>query len=210
MRPEPSPVGPGQESVWDYPRPPRVEHVARRAVIRLGGEVIVDTDDVVRVLETSHPPVYYLPISAFAAGALTPGEGSSYCEFKGGARYFDVRGGGQLRPRAAWTYPKPGRGVRVPRGPGGGLRPRDGPVRDRRRRGAAAARAVLRRMDHPGDRRAVQGGTRLPGVVTRRRHHRGRIGHRDLHREHPARSLVERYIARYRRHIGTHSFRRSS
>ncbi|MFK4834731.1 DUF427 domain-containing protein [Microbacterium sp. ZW T2_14] len=107
MRPEPSPVGPGQESVWDYPRPPRVERVARRVRIRLGDEVIVDTDDVVRVLETSHPPVYYLPIAAFAAGALTPGEGSSYCEFKGGATYFDVCGGGQVRPRAAWTYPRP-------------------------------------------------------------------------------------------------------
>ena len=110
MRPDPSPVGPGQESVWDYPRPPRVEQVARRVLIRLGGEVIVDTDDVVRVLETSHPPVYYLPISAFTAGALTPGEGSSYCEFKGGARYFDVHGGGQLRLRAAWTYPRPAAG----------------------------------------------------------------------------------------------------
>ena len=110
MRPDPSPIGPGQESVWDYPRPPRVEHVARRVRIRLGGEVIVDTDDVVRVLETSHPPVYYLPISAFTTGALTPGEGSSYCEFKGGARYFDVHGGGQLRLRAAWTYPRPAAG----------------------------------------------------------------------------------------------------
>ena len=110
MRPDPSPIGPGQESVWDYPRPPRVEQVARRVRIRLGGEVIVDTDDVVRVLETSHPPVYYLPISAFTTGALTPGEGSSYCEFKGGARYFDVHGGGQLRPRAAWTYPRPAAG----------------------------------------------------------------------------------------------------
>jgi len=110
MRPEPEPVGPGQEYVWDYPRPPRIEKVARRVRIQLGGEVIVDTDDVVRVLETSHPPVYYLPISAFADAALTPGEGSSYCEFKGGARYFDVGGGGQLRPRAAWTYPQPAAG----------------------------------------------------------------------------------------------------
>ncbi|MDF2581268.1 MAG: hypothetical protein K0S49_2847 [Microbacterium sp.] len=110
MRPDPSPIRPGQESVWDYPRPPRVEQVARRVRIRLGGEVIVDTDDVVRVLETSHPPVYYLPISAFTTGALTPGEGSSYCEFKGGARYFDVHGGGQLRLRAAWTYPRPAAG----------------------------------------------------------------------------------------------------
>jgi uncharacterized protein (DUF427 family) len=96
--------------VWDYPRPPRLERVGRRALIELGGAVIVDTDDVVRVLETSHPPVYYLPVSAFADGALTPGEGSSYCEFKGSARYFDVRGGGQARPRAAWTYPRPAAG----------------------------------------------------------------------------------------------------
>lgn len=110
MRPEPLPAGPGQESVWDYPRPPRLERVARRARIRLGGEVIVDTDDVVRVLETSHPPVYYLPIQAFAEGTLTPGEGSSYCEFKGGAAYFDVRGGDEVRPRAAWTYPRPSAG----------------------------------------------------------------------------------------------------
>ncbi|MFE4727457.1 DUF427 domain-containing protein [Microbacterium sp. NPDC056736] len=110
MRPEPDPVGPGQESVWDYPRPPRVERVARRVRIELGGREILDTDDVVRVLETSHPPVYYLPIAAFADGALTHGEGSSFCEFKGGARYFDVRGGGEVRPRAAWTYPRPAAG----------------------------------------------------------------------------------------------------
>lgn len=110
MRPEPTPVGPGQESVWDYPRPPRLERVERTARIRLGGEVIVDTDDVVRVLETSHPPVYYLPIQAFGEGTLTPGEGSTHCEFKGGAAYFDVRGGGEVRPRAAWTYPHPSAG----------------------------------------------------------------------------------------------------
>ena len=66
MRPVPEPVRPGQESVWDYPRPPRVESVDARVTIDLGGERIVDTRDVVRVLETSHPPVYYLPIAAFA------------------------------------------------------------------------------------------------------------------------------------------------
>ncbi|MDW4571600.1 DUF427 domain-containing protein [Microbacterium sp. M3] len=107
MRPQRDPVGAGQESVWDYPRPPRVERVDRRVRIELGGRPIVDTADVVRVLETSHPPVYYLPIPAFADGALTSGAGSSYCEFKGGARYFDVRGGDEVRPRAAWTYPDP-------------------------------------------------------------------------------------------------------
>ncbi|WP_109211701.1 MULTISPECIES: DUF427 domain-containing protein [Microbacterium] len=110
MRPQPDPVAPGQESVWDYPRPPRIEKIARRVRIELGGETIVDTGDVVRVLETSHPPVYYLPIADFAAGALSRGEGASFCEFKGGATYFDVRGGAELRPRAGWTYPAPAAG----------------------------------------------------------------------------------------------------
>jgi uncharacterized protein (DUF427 family) len=82
-------------------------------VIVLGGEVVVDTDDVVRVLETSHPPVYYLPIAAFADGALVAAEGSSYCEFKGSARYLDVRGGGVIAPRAAWNYPRPSDGYEL-------------------------------------------------------------------------------------------------
>lgn len=103
-------MGPGQESVWDYPRPPRIERASRRVVVELGGQVIVDTDDVVRVLETSHPPVYYLPISAFVEGALSPAHGSSFCEFKGTARYFDVRGGDETRAQAAWNYPHPSPG----------------------------------------------------------------------------------------------------
>jgi uncharacterized protein (DUF427 family) len=105
--PSPDPVRDGQESVWDYPRPPRLERVAQRVTIDLGGERIVDTDDVVRVLETSHPPVYYLPIEAFADGALRPAAGSSFCEFKGAATYFDVVGGETVAERAGWTYPTP-------------------------------------------------------------------------------------------------------
>ena len=108
--PVPDPIAPGQESVWEYPRPPRIERVTSRVVIRLGGEVIVDTDDVVRVLETSHPPVYYLPIASFADGALADAEGNSYCEFKGSARYLDVRGGAATASRAAWNYPRPSDG----------------------------------------------------------------------------------------------------
>ncbi|WP_127476663.1 DUF427 domain-containing protein [Microbacterium sulfonylureivorans] len=111
--PTPDPVAPGQESVWDYPRPPRVERVDRRVVIRLGGEVIIDTGDVVRVLETSHPPVYYLPIADFAEGALVPTVGGSYCEFKGAARYFDVRGGDASAPKGAWNYPEPAPGFEL-------------------------------------------------------------------------------------------------
>ncbi|MFG6444214.1 DUF427 domain-containing protein [Microbacterium sp. P06] len=104
--PRPDVVRPGQESVWDYPRPPRLERVRARVQIDLGGVRIVDTDDVVRVLETSHPPVYYLPIAAFGE-ALVPTDGASFCEFKGAARYFDVRGGDASAERAGWNYPRP-------------------------------------------------------------------------------------------------------
>lgn len=112
MRPVERPVspGPGPESVWDYPRPPRVERTAERVVVVLGGEVVVDTTDAVRVLETSHPPVYYLPRAAFAPGSLVPAAGSSYCEFKGEAGYLDVRGGAAVAARAAWFYPEPAAG----------------------------------------------------------------------------------------------------
>ncbi|KRE78684.1 DUF427 domain-containing protein [Arthrobacter sp. Soil763] len=109
-RPRPIEPSPGQESVWDYPRPPRVEPRSERVVVRLGGQVIADTTDTVRVLETSHPPVYYLPLDAFRAGVLVPVEGTSFCEFKGEARYFDVVAGGVAAARAGWTYPEPARG----------------------------------------------------------------------------------------------------
>lgn len=99
--------------MWDYPRPPRVEPVDARVTIDLGGERIVDTRDVVRVLETSHPPVYYLPIAAFAEGALTHATGSSFCEFKGAARYLSVHGGGRTATRAAWNYPSPSPGFEL-------------------------------------------------------------------------------------------------
>lgn len=109
-RPRPEIPASGQESVWDYPRPPRVERVDERVTIRLGGELIADTRDAVRVLETSHPPVFYLPIADFGPGALADADGSSFCEFKGRARYLDVRGGGVVREGAAWNYPEPARG----------------------------------------------------------------------------------------------------
>jgi uncharacterized protein (DUF427 family) len=109
-RPRPEIPGPSQESVWDYPRPPRIERVTTPVAIRLGGQLLVETRDVVRVLETSHPPVYYLPISDFAPGALVDAAGSSFCEFKGTARYLDVRGGAEVRSANAWNYPHPSPG----------------------------------------------------------------------------------------------------
>lgn len=99
--------GPGQESVWDYPRPPRVEPSGERVVVRLGGAPVADTTAALRVLETSHPPTYYLPRAAFVADALLPAAGSSVCEFKGRAAYLDVAAGGRTAPRAGWHYPSP-------------------------------------------------------------------------------------------------------
>jgi uncharacterized protein (DUF427 family) len=75
--------------------------------IRFGGSVIASTTQAWCVLETSHPPVYYLPRSAFATGTLRPADGSSYCEWKGQAVYYDVVAGGRVASRAAWSYPAP-------------------------------------------------------------------------------------------------------
>ena len=113
MRHIPLATGPEQESVWDYPRPPAVEVIDARVTIELGGAVLVDTSDVVRVLETSHPPVYYLPLTAFTPGSVVRGAGSSFCEFKGAARYFDLLAGGRRAERAAWDYPSPSPGFEV-------------------------------------------------------------------------------------------------
>ncbi len=102
--------GPGQESVWDYPRPPRLEPARATIEIRLGGQVIARTTDALRVLETSHPPTYYLPVTAFADGVLRPTAGSSYCEWKGSASYYDLVTPSRTAARAGWTYPEPSPG----------------------------------------------------------------------------------------------------
>lgn len=107
FRPTPDPVGPGQESVWAYPRPPRLESSSSHIEIWLGGVRIATTDDSFRVLETSHPPTYYLPRQAFVAGSLIPAGGVSMCEWKGAASYLDVVGGRARADRAGWTYPHP-------------------------------------------------------------------------------------------------------
>lgn len=99
--------GPGQESVWDYPRPPRIDPSTETVEIRLGGEVIARTDRSLRVLETSHPPTYYVPVADFADGVLRPVTGSTYCEWKGVASYFDLVTPGATVARGAWTYPTP-------------------------------------------------------------------------------------------------------
>lgn len=98
---------PGQESVWDYPRPPSVEPVAERIVVRFGGEVVADTRRACRVLETSHPPVYYLPPADIRMDLIHPAPGSSFCEFKGMASYVTIIAGGLTSQRAGWVYMQP-------------------------------------------------------------------------------------------------------
>jgi uncharacterized protein (DUF427 family) len=99
---------PPSESVWDYPRPPRVEPTPRRVRVVFGGVTIVDTRRAWRLLETSHPPTYYVPIDDVATGVLRPAGGpGSFCEWKGMASYFDVASGERTAPRAAWTYATP-------------------------------------------------------------------------------------------------------
>ncbi len=116
--------------------------------MRLGGQVTADTTDSVRVLETSHPPVYYLPLDAFPAGVLVPVEGTSFCEFKGEAHYFDVVAGGVVVARGAWTYPEPARGFEALRNPGGPLPAAHGLLRSRRCAGDLPGGRLLRRLDH--------------------------------------------------------------
>ena len=107
QRVQPDPIRPGQESVWNYPRPAIARRTAAHVVIELGGSVLVDTRRTVRTLETSHPPSYYVSPDDVAPGALVPVDGTSFCEWKGHARYFDVVAGGLRRERAAWSYPDP-------------------------------------------------------------------------------------------------------
>jgi uncharacterized protein (DUF427 family) len=108
--------GPGQESVWDYPRPPRVEPSRRRVRVEFDGVTVADSTRALRVLETSGPPVYYVPPEDVRMDLLVPSGGpGTVCEWKGPAEYFDLRTGGRLGPgrlgrRAAWTYPEPNRG----------------------------------------------------------------------------------------------------
>lgn len=99
--------GPGQESVWDYPRPPRLERVARHVRVVFAGRVIADAQQVWRVLETSHPPSYYLDPDDVDRSLLRAAAGTSFCEWKGTARYLDVVVGGAVAARAAWSYPQP-------------------------------------------------------------------------------------------------------
>jgi uncharacterized protein (DUF427 family) len=105
--PEPDLVLPGQESVWDYPRPAIAEPTARRIRIVHQGVVLADTRSAWRTLETSHPPTYYLPQADIAMAHLMPNPARSICEWKGQAAYWDVMIGDDRIAQAGWSYPAP-------------------------------------------------------------------------------------------------------
>lgn len=99
--------GPGQVSVWDFPRPPQLSPDAREVVVRWGGSEVACTRGSIRVLETSHPPTWYLPWRDVDRRFFEPASGSSFCEWKGPARYWSLVDGRRRLPRHAWSYPDP-------------------------------------------------------------------------------------------------------
>ncbi len=102
--------GPGQESVWDYPRPPRLEESDNHIQIVFNGVTLVDTHRAMRALETSHPPVYYIPPEDIAMEYFTPTSRKTYCEFKGNASYYTISVNGKSLPDGAWYYRQPSKG----------------------------------------------------------------------------------------------------
>lgn len=101
------PPGPGQESVWSYPRPPRLEPVSRRVRVELEGIVLADTTRALRVCETSSPPGYYISQADIRMEHMEPSARTSFCEWKGLASYWSVRVGGRFAKDCAWSYPRP-------------------------------------------------------------------------------------------------------
>lgn len=105
--PEPDPARPGQESVWDYPRPAIAEPTSRRIQIIHNGVELVDSVAAWRTLETSHPPTYYIPPQDVAMEHLVPNARRTLCEWKGQARYWDIQIGGDTIVAGAWAYDEP-------------------------------------------------------------------------------------------------------
>lgn len=104
MRPEPIPPQPGQESVWDYPRPPRIEDTTKHIEIIFNSEKIVDTHRAKRGLETSHPPIYYIPVADIKMEYLTESDRQTFCEWRGRACYYHLTVGGRTALNVAWYY----------------------------------------------------------------------------------------------------------
>jgi uncharacterized protein (DUF427 family) len=99
--------GPGEESVWDYPRPPRIEPVPREVVVTTGQVEIARTRRALRVLETASPPTVYIPRADIATAYVQPASGGSYCEWKGMARYWTVSTPSLRLEGVGWSYDDP-------------------------------------------------------------------------------------------------------
>lgn len=102
--------GPGQESVWDYPRPPAVVDSAEHVVVTHRGRTVADTTRSLRVLETSQAPAYYLPLDDVDTSLLVPSDRVTWCEWKGSASYLHLVVGDEVVTDAGWTYPAPAPG----------------------------------------------------------------------------------------------------
>ncbi|GAB4232281.1 MAG: DUF427 domain-containing protein [Stanieria sp.] len=107
FKPQPTPPQPGQESVWDYPRPPRLESSTQHIQVIFNQIAIADSHRTYRVLETSHPPVYYIPPEDIQIAYLHQTPRQSFCEWKGIANYYTVQVGDRQEVNAAWFYPNP-------------------------------------------------------------------------------------------------------
>lgn len=98
---------PGEESVWAYPRPPKIEDCIKLIKIIFNNVIIAETNHAKRVLETSHPPVYYIPPEDIKMNYLTPAENHSFCEWKGEANYYHLTVADKTVRYACWYYPAP-------------------------------------------------------------------------------------------------------
>ena len=107
MIPIPEPVAPGQENVWSFPRPAIAKPTRAHVVIEHAGTIVADTRASIRTLETSHPPSYYISREDIAPGVLRRAHGTTVCEWKGEAVYWDVVIGDIVLPRVGWSYPRP-------------------------------------------------------------------------------------------------------
>ena len=96
-----------RESVWSYPRPPRLEPTPRRIRVVFAGVTVADSSRAMRVLETSHPPTYYIPPGDVRLDLLETTGRRSFCEFKGTPSYSSLRIGERVAEHCAWAYPEP-------------------------------------------------------------------------------------------------------
>ena len=104
------------ESVWDYPRPPRIDSAAEPVRVSFNGKIVAESSRVLRVLETSHPPAYYIPPEDVVSGYLKLVSRQTFCEWKGAATYYDVSVGERRAPAAVWSYENPNAGFEAIRG----------------------------------------------------------------------------------------------